>query len=481
MTTQINVRRDWPLDLLYKKVMRFSREHALFSAGDTLVVALSGGADSTALLDILAHLPGFDLNLVVAHLNHRLRGAESDADERCARAAAERYGCPCESVGVDVADLARERGLSLEEAGREARYAFLQGVVGKYAAVAVAVGHHLDDQAETVLMRLLRGAGGRGLAGMRPRSREGRLVRPLLCLRRQEIEAYLRQRGLVWCEDGSNRDAGFLRNRVRHELIPLLTTYNPGIVAGLNQTATLLAADEEVLDGVVAGLFARTVVVTAAGAIVDLAGLAVEPIGLRRRLYRLAIQAVKGDLRRIALSHLEAVECQAAAARPNSALALPDGITVIREYQRLRFIRGDAGALLTDAEVTLDRPGCYSLPCGGNLTLEECAPPAAGIADQGATVLCIPSGQLEQPLRVRYFRHGDRFVPLGMSGHKKLKDLFIDRKIPLRTRRQVPLLVAGETILWVCGVQAAAAIATATDDDGLSWLRLTYSAAASSH
>ena len=198
-----------------KKSVRYIREHALCAPGDTLVVAFSGGADSASLLDILAHLPGYNLQLVVAHLNHLLRGAESDADELFARAAAERYGCLFALARVDVAALADETGLSLEEAGREARYAFFREVAAKYAAAAVAVGHHKGDQAETVLMRLLRGAGGSGLSGMRPKSADRMIVRPLLSLRRPEIEAYLHKGGLPWREDSSNAAVRFLRNRIQ--------------------------------------------------------------------------------------------------------------------------------------------------------------------------------------------------------------------------------------------------------------------------
>lgn len=465
------------MELLRKKIARFVTEHGLCRPGDALIVAVSGGADSMALLDILAHLPGFDLKLVVAHLNHRLRGGEADADEEFARAAAERYGCPFEQAAVAVAELAAERGLSLEEAGREARYAFLQSVAGKYAAVAIAVGHHMDDQAETALMRLLRGAGGHGLAGMRPRNRAATLVRPLLCVRRREIETYLHQRGLTWREDSSNADAGFLRNRIRHELLPFLTKYNPEIVVSLNQTAAVLAADEELLDTVVAEVFTRTATVGPACVTLDLDALSRETVSLRKRLYRLAIQTVKGDLRRISFKHLASIDRQVYAVRPNSELSLPGGITVLRAYRLLRFSTGREYFQPAADELTLDLPGLYPLPCGGRLLLEKIDGPVAASGNSGPAVLSLPAGQLQPPLKIRYFCNGDRFTPLGMTGSKKLKDLFSDRKIPVAARRRIPLLLAGGEIVWVCGVQAAAKTEAATAAAGLPWIRLTFTAA----
>jgi tRNA(Ile)-lysidine synthase len=469
------------MELVRNKVLRFIREHALFKQGDTLVIAFSGGADSTALLDILAHLRGCDLELVVAHLNHRLRGAESEADEHFACAAAARYGYPFALATVDVAALAEERGLSLEEAGREARYAFFRKVAGESAAAAVAVGHHQDDQAETALMRLLRGAGGSGLAGMRPKSAAGMIVRPLLSLRRKEIEQYLRKAGLAWREDSSNVDVKFLRNRIRHELLPQLAGYNPEIVERLNQTAAALAADEEILETVAAGAFCRTFTVTASGAEADLDRLLQEAPALRKRLYRKAIQSVRGDLRGISFTHLAAIEGVALAARPNSELALPGGIRVIREYRSLRFALLCAAPLPAGYELSLDGPGFYPLPCGGSLLIEECVEPPAVEDAAGTSMLTAHAGKFHFPLTVRYFRNGDRFTPLGMSGRKKLKDLFIDRKVPLKTRRRIPLLVDQGEIVWVCGVQASEKTKTATVDIGMTWLRLSYTAASDRH
>jgi len=466
------------MKLLRKKVWRYIREHALCAPGDTLIVAFSGGADSTALLDILAHLPGYELKLVVAHLNHLLRGEESEADEFFAREAAGRYGCSFALARVDVAARAGQAGLSLEEAGREVRYAFLREVAAKHAAAAVAVGHHRGDQAETVLLRLLRGAGGSGLSAMRPKSAAGMIVRPLLTLRRPEIEAYLRKGGLTWREDSSNADGRFLRNRIRHELLPYLESCGQDIEERLCRTAEALAADEEVLEAAAAEAFTRAVAVTASGAEADTGVLCREPAALRKRLYRQAIQVVKGDLRRISFTHLAAIDKLVFASRPNSELILPDDIRVIRAYRSLRFTRQHEETMSAGSALFIGRPGDYLLPCGGRLLIEEHAGPLAAGHAAGPDMLAVQAGLLQFPLTVRYFSDGDRFIPLGMSSRKKLKNLFIDRKVPLSARSRIPLLIDRGEIVWVCGLQAAEKTRTVAVDIGLPRLLLTYTAAA---
>jgi tRNA(Ile)-lysidine synthase len=462
------------MESLRKKVHRFIQEHDLCKPGDRLVVAYSGGADSTALLDILASLPGYDLTLVMAHLNHLLRGDASEEDEIVARSAAVRYGCRFVTASVDVASLAKQKGLSLEEAGREARYTFFYEVAGKYSAAAVALGHHKDDQAETVLMRLLRGAGGSGLSGMRPERERHFIVRPLLCLTRQEIEVYLRKAGLTWREDGSNSDKRFLRNRIRHELLPYLETFNPDIVECLNRTAEVLAADEDLLDIATRSAFQFCFRITPRGAEGSVESLRSEPSGLRKRLYRKAIESVKGDLRRISFIHLAETDGLMAGSRPNGELTLPSGVRVIRSYDSLVFTLQQDDSFPAEYELVLDCPGTYELPCGSILLVEVYDGPMPVGGSNGACEFIFPKRVL--PLKVRYFRNGDRMIPVGMNGHKKLKNLFIDRKIPQQQRRRIPLVVDRDEIVWVCGVQATEMPHASVAADSMTRLRMTYTA-----
>jgi len=446
------------MQLLRNRIGRFIEENRLVSAGDTVIVAVSGGADSMALLDILANLSGYRLTLVPAHLNHCLRGEESDGDELFVRQAARRYGLTAEILRVDVAAAADATGVSLEEAGREARYGFFRELAARYNARAIALAHHRDDQAETVLMRLVRGSAGSGLVAIRPGGDGDLLIRPLLSVSRADIEAYLRQGGLEWREDSSNSDTRFLRNRIRHELLPLLRSYNPCIAENLAQTAAALARDEELLCQMTAAAFGRCVKATGRSRIVDLDLLECEPAALRPRLFRMVIAAVKGDLRRISSRHLAALEDLASSRNPSGRTALPDGLLAFREY-RLLHISAAAHVVSAAEEFSLDitGSGSFRLPDGATLSVDVFQELTDGWRSQGRRTLWVNRADLPFPWELRYFRAGDRFRPMGMEGEKKLKKLFIDRKIPIAGRRRIPLLLCRGEIFWVGGVQAGVA------------------------
>lgn len=436
---------------MLKKVAEYIEEHDLFSPGDTVVVAVSGGADSVALLDVLAGFGSLGLRLIVVHLNHCLRGAESDADEAFVRELAGKYGVTFVTQAVDVQELSRREKLSLEEAGRVARYRFFSEIAASCKARAVVLAHHADDQAETVLMRLLRGAGGSGLCAMAAKS--GLYVRPLLSVTRSEIEAYLHERGLLFRTDSSNADVNFLRNRVRHELIPFLKSYNPAITDRLVTTAAALSEDEEILDKVTTEAFNRFGVVGADRVTFAVAGIAAELRGMRLRLYRRAVLQVKGDLAQISARHLYDIDSLLLSASPNSRLVLPEGFTVKRCYGELTFQKhGDASPI--PYEFFIEGPGSYPIPGGGLLTVEVAAAPESW-EEVPSGIAYFDGAGVPFPWLVRTFSDGDVFSPLGMARSKKVKKLFIDRKIPLPFRRRIPLLFSGETLFWVGGVMPA--------------------------
>jgi tRNA(Ile)-lysidine synthase len=440
---------------MLKQISQFIRANNLFATGDTLVVAVSGGADSVALLDILVSLRDLRLKLVVAHLNHMLRGEESAGDEEFVRNLAESYGLPFVLRRADVEEIARQERRSLEDAGRSARYALFDEVAATHRACSVALAHHADDQAETVLLRLLRGAGGSGLCAMAPRS-AGRYVRPLLAVSRSEIEVYLRKRGIAWRNDSSNGDGSFLRNRVRHELIPFLRGYNPSISRRLSATAEALAADEEFLDAATKEAFARHAVSSADRVTLSVPGARSEPRGIRLRLYRRAVLQAKGDLARISFRHLQALERLIFSAAPHQTLTLPDAVRAERCYEEVAFSSIEESSPLLHGDIFLDSPGIYPLPGWGTLSVDFAHHPGE-LKSTPATTAYFDLEQAPFPWRIRGFRPGDRFSPFGMTGHKKVKELFIDSKIPLSARRLIPLLFCGETLLWVGGVRRSSA------------------------
>lgn len=426
----------------------------LFSSGATVIVAVSGGVDSVALLDILVNLEELKLRIVIAHLNHLLRGTESDGDAMFVRELANSYGLPVEVKAVDVKELSCRDKLSIEEAGRISRQDFLVDVAKQYGADCIALAHHADDQAETVLMRLLRGSGSSGLCAMAPKSTDGVFVRPLLHLKRKEIVDYVASRGLTFRTDSSNTDLNFLRNRVRHELIPYLVRYNPAITDRLTDTATILAVDDGLLNDIANNAFKRIAHSEAGAVTCTVPGLREEPRAVRMRIYRRAIALSKGDLQLICFRHLQEIDnILFTSGSPNRKLSLPRGVVVTRSYNNLSFAVAVIDTMSEQFELFLEGPGTYPLP-GGVLVVERTELPRDWLNVHGTIAYFNPT-QTPFPWLVRCFRNGDRITPLGMAGRKKVKDLFIDEKIPLDERKKIPLVFSSGRLIWVGGLRIA--------------------------
>jgi tRNA(Ile)-lysidine synthase len=315
----------------------------------------------------------------------------------------------------------------------------------------IVTAHHADDQAETVLMRLLRGAGGSGLGAMTPK-RSGEIVRPLLGVTRREIEAYLADRGLSHRTDSSNADTGLLRNRIRHELIPCLETYNPRVRERLAATATALARDEEVLEMVTDAAFRRHGREEDGAVTLDVGGCLSEPAGVRFRLYRRAILLARGSLARTNAGHLQEIDLMASAPKPQLVLSLPDGTRVAKSYGTMLFTAAPANQLAEAEETIVTGAGLHTLPFGYRLVIEKTGRPVSW-DDMPPHVACFDADVAPFPWLVRTFRAGDRIAPLGMNGNKKVKSVFIDAKVPSALRRRIPLLFCGERLLWVAGVR----------------------------
>jgi tRNA(Ile)-lysidine synthase len=444
---------------LIESVRRTIRTHGLLPEGSRVAVALSGGADSVALLHVLRELAeaeGFRLTGVV-HLNHQLRGADADADERFCADCASRLQLPIEVERVDVAALARTAGVSIEEAAHDARCDFYDRAAARLGATVVGVAHTKDDQAETFLLRLLRGAGPRGLSGMHPRS--GIVVRPLLEASRADVLAFVRRRHLEFREDASNQDLGIPRNRIRHELLPLLASYTNGIVDVLDRAAMVARDDAEYLDAVAAAAAAGVVTETPRGVELDVDALLREPPAIRRRIIRVAQQSCAGD-RFVGFDAVEAV-MRFAVSKSSGQLDLP-GHRVNR--------RG--GALVLTRSRGREKPvpvGAfnYQLVVPGEVVVPEaaCAISAArSVVPQGQVAAdlwrlvarsdeaIVEARRLASPLVVRNRRAGDAFRPIGLAGRKKLQDLFVDAKTDRFERDITPVIVdSAGRIVWVAG------------------------------
>ena len=486
-------------------VARAVESNGLWPAGATVVVAVSGGADSLCLLGTLLALrsaprPGTSVplvgDIVVATLDHGLRGAAGAADARWVCELAANLNLRCFSEEVDTRAWARARHLSLEDAARRLRYAFLRRVASEVGAARICLGHTLDDQAETVILRLLRGSGLDGLAGMRPLRDD--LARPLLGLTHAQAVAYCAARGWLPREDLTNRDERYLRNRVRRRLLPLLEAYNPNVRRTLARNAAFIADDLAALESATDGAWAVVVEREERDQVVmRLSSLREQPVALRRRILRRAAQHLvasasaedaAAEANGLEARHIALIERFLAEGQTGGALTLPGSLRVALGYDTLSVAHmAETAHRPDDAASVAEAPGgAWRLPIPGAIDLPalgwrlaaalittppgfegDALPPipraeplthAGGSAASHRAELrvyldadCLAS----DALTVRTWRPGDRMRPLGMASAKKLQDIFSDAKVPRGERRRLPIVCSGERIIWAAGVRIA--------------------------
>ena len=447
--------------------------------GASILVGLSGGADSVALTSALLDLRQcLGLRLAAAHLNHRIRADESARDEAFVRAM-------CARLNLELI-VERAEGLSasissanLEERAREVRREFLGRVADRVGAEYVALGHHRDDQAETVLMRLMRGAGAAGMAAMAERG-PGRLIRPMLSISRAEIRGYLDARAIAFVEDSTNSSRDILRNRIRAELLPMLEReYAPGLGGRLVE----VAAEMRSLDELVAAIAARELgAMRRHGGALDVSGFsalngAVQPVAIRQFLAERM-----GSLRRISRAHVEAVRQLIVEGGPSDSIDLPGGWRAEREYNLIRLVhspadRESAGEIGAGAEfsvaiaadgITIVEPAGFRFEASTNPASVGAAVDAAmpgGLSSFSLVAMFDAAKIADAGLIARNFIRGDRIHPMGMRGTRKVHDVFVDRKLPRARRERFPVVTVGGEIAWLPGLARAdcALVTTATE------------------
>ena len=426
---------------------------------DRLLVAVSGGPDSVALVHLLVELRAeYQLDLEVAHLQHGLRGEEAEEDARFVAALARRLGLPFHLKEVSVPEIKSAAGRgNLEALARDERFRFFAEVLRARGLHKVATAHTLDDQAETVVMRFLRGSGMKGLGGMAPSQRmdwvggasaELIVIRPLLETSKVALVKYLTENNQPYRMDRTNRDAALLRNWVRLALLPKIRERFAGHLGErLARQAEIMRDENALLDD----LAHRALEAVSNDGDLSRRKLLAEPIAMQRRLLRLWIESVRGNLRGLDFVHIDELLRLIKHGQPHGRLAIPGGWELARQYDQLTLVKRSRH----------EKPPCYAYDFapGAPLAIREAGceilsdltGPSLERLPCDLTEAVFDAACLTGALTVRNFRHGDCFQPLGMSGHKKIKDLFIEQKLPLTERATLPLLVLGAEVLWVPG------------------------------
>ncbi|MCH7811791.1 MAG: tRNA lysidine(34) synthetase TilS [Chloroflexi bacterium] len=454
-----------PPRAILARVRRFIKERKLWDAGERVLVAVSGGPDSTCLILTLAALRrSLKFELHAAYFDHRLRGTRAAArEERAVRAIAEALHVPLTCGGGDVRAFAKSEHRSLEEAARELRYRFLAKTARAHGCAAVAVGHTQDDQAETVLLHIVRGSGLRGLAGMAPSARwplahraaAPRLVRPLLPLSREETESCCREAGVRPLRDPANRSPAHLRNRIRRELRPLLRRYNPRIDEALSRLGEAAAADIELLERLAAEALVVQEAQRAGTVRLRRRLLAGQPEALQRHAVRLAVARLVGDTRGLSERHVRAV-LRANTGPTGAELQLPRSIhaKVGRLWLTLSTSRQSDPPALPDGDVCLPVPGSARIG-PWRITAARPRRRPRELRTSDATIVFLDADACGKPLLLRRRRPGDRFQPLGLARPKKLQDFFVDAHVPRAERDATPLALGKQGIAWIVGQRPA--------------------------
>ncbi len=439
---------------LTQRVRQTIDEYSMFAKGDTVLVAVSGGADSLALLYILEELKDdYGISLHVFHLNHMFRGTASEDDAIFVKNIADKLNISATILESDVPAFIKDNKLSKEDGARQIRHRLMNETAAKINADRTATGHTADDQVETYLMRIIRGAGLEGLKSMRPKT--GLLIRPLIDIWREETQAYCQSRKLKHREDETNLDPSYLRNRIRNELLPELNAkYNPSIKKDILRQIEVIGGDLEIISSLVEKAWPGIARVEGEAIVIDRDKLLEKPRAIKRHLIRRAISELQGDTAGITFQHIEDVINRVVAGKTGSSIMLPKGLIVKRQYDMIYLDYSSDSRLEEQAEA---EPIPVSIPGLTRTDEPELILDAQIFIRQEIELTTarekafIDADRLGQNTVIRFSKEGDRFQPLGMTGLKKLKDFFIDCKIPRPLRKKAQVIESDGRIVWLVG------------------------------
>lgn len=441
--------------IMITRVLKTIEKNGIIKKGDSIVVGVSGGPDSVCLLHILSSLKeDFNLKLVAVHINHMLRGIESNRDEDFVKKLCKALNIELKSIHVDINKISKEKGISLEEAGREERYKNFEMVADRIGADKIAVAHNKNDQAETVLMNIIRGTGLDGLKGMD--YIRGHVIRPLLDIERSEIEAYIFEKKLDTVTDSSNLETIYARNKIRLDVIPNIDKlFDSNLVKSIDRMNRLIKDDIDFIDTKAKRSYFNAVLRKENEEVELLLGKVKRMhIALKRRVIRKAIQEVRGNVKGIESVHIESVLDIINTGRVGSRVDLP-GIKIGRTYESIRFYKTQIKPESFEFEVLINIPGHTEIGDGKHLI------EAKIISDyEVSDYKWIKARSLNQffdydklceGINIRKRKEGDFFKPINSNGTKKLKEYFIDNKIPREIRDNIPLIAKEREIIWIIG------------------------------
>ncbi|KPA14624.1 tRNA(Ile)-lysidine synthetase [Candidatus Magnetomorum sp. HK-1] len=463
---------------LLKQVEQTVREFKLIQPGMSILCAVSGGPDSVCLFAVCLHfVKTYNLKLAIGHVHHGLREKDADEDASFVENLALKSKVPFYIVHADVIAYQKKNKLCLEEAAREVRYDALKKMCEQNGHQAIALGHHADDTAEQILMNLLRGTGTQGLTGIVPKRNFSfdlrkdlhaetlQIIRPLIQVSREDITHFLKDVNLSYVLDKSNQDSRFLRNRIRHQLLPLLQSYNPNIRASLNRLADIQRTDIHWLEKFSAPIFKRAILKMDDKQIVlNKEVLKDQHLAIIRNLFRNAILHVKGDLRRITHDHIQALSRWIFLTEKSRYMHLPDNIYVKFDYEKIHIFFKNSSKVIPEIEPQFS----YCIEKTGRLIISErnmilqldlISRDLVNINEDDSKNDPLISQNnayfdadiVKFPMFIRNVEPGDRFQPLGMNGHQKLKKLFNNQKVPISERSRAAVLISQNKIVWVIG------------------------------
>ncbi|MFO7557589.1 MAG: tRNA lysidine(34) synthetase TilS [Desulfobacterales bacterium] len=461
---------------LIQRVVQTIRNYGMLNSEDSVLVCVSGGSDSVALLYVLSILsPRFNIKIGVAHLDHSLRGKDSDQDAKFVESLASKLDLPFYIKKMDLQQYAAEEKLSVEDAGRKARYDFFLNIAKKMRYSRIATAHHAGDNAELILMNMLRGTGKSGLSGIPPLRRKGEIsiIRPLIHLSKNNIHAFLSENGLHYTQDSTNLDTTYLRNRIRHNLIPEMeSSYNPKIVKALNRMGTIIQDEESWIEEIVDRELNGLVFNESDISIRCSASLLMEkPLPLRRRIMRSLIRKVNGDLKQMTYDHIDSILNLVEKNRLQGQVHLPNEILVEVSAGQVLISKKKRTARPPKTKTTpqpdfvfsyhVSKPGSSSETVliheiGKQIRFSDIkmnGPVDFNKNTIESNVAWIDMDKIAFPLTIRNILPGDRFSPLGIKGTQKVKKFFINRKIKKTARTACPILLSNDKIIWVGGFQ----------------------------